>query len=124
VTGIFERLTLSVVSSAVYVTDSADVSVTVKRALPPVVDVPCTVVTVELPPEGMSVTVFPGTAFPLPSYNRTEMVEVVTPSAGTLDGVTTTEENEGIGGGAGGFPNVTTASVVSTELLSVTSVAW
>jgi len=67
VTGSLVRSTPSVVSSAVYVTDSAEVSVTVKSALPVLVVVPFTAVTVEPPPEAESVTTLPGTAIPSPS---------------------------------------------------------
>jgi hypothetical protein len=123
VTGMPVRATLSVVSVAVYVTVSAVESVTVKRAFPELSLVPLTVVTVESPPDAARVTVFPGTASPFPSYKRTEMVEVVDPSPGTLAGVATTEQNAATGGGAGGFPNVTTACCVRTVLASVTSVA-
>jgi hypothetical protein len=42
------------------------VSVTVNRAFPVLVVVALTAVTVELPPEGVSVTVLPGTASPAP----------------------------------------------------------
>jgi hypothetical protein len=51
------------------------------------------------------------------------MVDVVDPSAGTVDGVATTEEKAATGGGIGGEPNVTTASDTKTALLSVISVA-
>ena len=51
------------------------------------------------------------------------MVAAVVPSAGTLLGVTRTEQNDATAGGVGGLPNVTTASATKTALLSVTSVA-
>jgi hypothetical protein len=66
VTGRSGRFTPSVVSSAVKVTDSAVVSVTVNRAFPVSVVVPLTAATIELPPEGVSVTALPGTASPAP----------------------------------------------------------
>jgi hypothetical protein len=118
------RSTPSVVSSALYFKDSAVESVTVKRAAPVSSVVPFMVVTVELPPKAVSVTTLPGTAFPFPSYSKIEIVEVVDPSAGTLAGVATTEQNAGTGGGAGGLPNVTTACCEKTWFPSVTSVAW
>jgi hypothetical protein len=66
VTGSLVRSTLSVESSAVYVTDSAVVSVTSNKAFPVLVVVPLIAVTVELPPETERVTTLPGTASPSP----------------------------------------------------------
>jgi hypothetical protein len=66
VTGSLVRSTLSVESSAVYVTDSAVVSVTSNKAFPVLVVVPLIAVTVELPPDTERVTTLPGTASPSP----------------------------------------------------------
>jgi hypothetical protein len=67
VTGSSLNETLSDVSAAVYVTDSATVSVTMNVALPVSSVVPFSAVTVELPPDDVSVTVLPATALPFPS---------------------------------------------------------
>jgi hypothetical protein len=66
VTGSLVRSTLSVVSSAVYVTGSAVVSVTSNKAFPVLVVVPLIAVTTELPPDTERVTTLPGTASPSP----------------------------------------------------------
>src|SRR4051794_25650005 len=74
-------VTESVVSVAVYVVDSATVSLTVKVATPEPFVVPETVVIVEEPPDFASVTVFPAIRCDCASLRVTVMVEVVTPSA-------------------------------------------
>jgi hypothetical protein len=44
--------------------------------------------------------------------------------AGTLLGLTSTEQKDATAGGTGGLPNFTSASAAKTVLPSVTSVAW
>jgi hypothetical protein len=87
------KFTLSVVSSAVYVTDSGLVSDTVNDAVPVSSVVALTAVTVELPPEGVRVTVLPSTGSPFWSKSRTVMVAVEEPSAGTLVELVSTSLN-------------------------------
>src|SRR3954468_341917 len=76
-------VTESVVSVAVYVVDSATVSLTVNVATPEAFVVPETVVIVEEPPDFASVTVLPGTGCDWASFSVTVTVEVVTPLAVT-----------------------------------------
>jgi hypothetical protein len=67
VTGNALRSTLSEVSSAVYLTDSAVVSLTVKVAIPVLFVVALVEATLEVPPDSDNVTVFPGSGSALPS---------------------------------------------------------
>src|SRR4051795_6561159 len=103
-------VTESVVSVAVYVVDSATVSLTVKVATPEPFVVPETVVIVEEPPDFASVTVLPETTFELTSRSVTVIVELVELSAATLAG-----EAETVDCAAVGVPAVkVTAAVCAT----------
>jgi len=75
---------------AVYVTDWAVASFTVKVAWPLALVVPLTVVMVELPLPAVSETVFPLTGWLNPSMRVTVTVEVVAPSAITEVGLALT----------------------------------
>src|SRR5579859_109765 len=84
----------SVVSVAVYVTDSGVPSFTVKVATPLALVTALAGVMVELPEPAASVTVIPETAFGVaaPSFSVTVMVDVVVLSAGTEIGLAETVE--------------------------------
>ena len=123
VTGRAVRSTLSVVSCAVYFTDSAVVSLTVKVAIPLLFVVALVAVTFEAPPAAVSVTAFPVTGIPAAVIEQDGDRGRVGPVGGHAAGVGDDGAVRGTGGGAGGLPNVTTPSAAMTAFPSVTSVA-
>ena len=79
-------VTESVVSVAVYVVDSATVSVTVNVATPEPLLTPETVAISDEPPDFVSVTALPGTGLPFASRSVAVRVEADVPSAVTAAG--------------------------------------
>ena len=75
---------------AVYVTVWGVLAFTVKVTTPLAVDGPLAVETTEVPPPGVSVTVFPATGAPAAFFNVTVTVEVAAPSAFTDVGLADT----------------------------------
>src|SRR3954452_1596299 len=105
-------MTESVESVAVYVVDSATVSLTVNVATPDAFVVPETVVIVEEPPDFASVTVLPATVFEFESRRVTVMVALALPSATTDAGEALTVDCAAVG-----TPSVkTTVAVCSTPV--------
>ncbi len=111
----------SVVSDAVYVTDSAVVSVTENVASPPELVVVDTPATCDEPPEAWSATFRPDRGNPLASYRRTVIVAAVWPSAGTLELLTTTVLSLGSGRIGGGVPKVNSTAWVTSRFPSLWS---
>ena len=106
------RAMLSVVSSAVYVTDSLAESTTLNVAAPLLSVVLEMGVIVELPVAAVRDTIFPATGRPSPpawSCNVTVIVDAVVPSDGTDIGLAITVE----------FAGVTTGAVNMTDAVSV-----
>src|SRR5579862_3472584 len=86
-------VTLSVVSLAVYVTDWAVASLTVKVTTPLAFETPLAAEIVETPEPAVNVTVLFGTGFEFTSSRVTVTVDVVTPLAGTVGRLGLTEES-------------------------------